>query len=76
VLREGLSVALIGAGIGAAIALAVSRLWASLLAGVGATDPATIASAVLTLMVVCAVAVLLPARRAAAADPAREIRGD
>lgn len=76
VLREGLGVALIGAGVGLLAALAGGRLIAVLLHGVTPTDAATLAAAVTALLGVCAMAVLFPARRAAGADPARELRAE
>ncbi len=76
VLREGLRVAGFGAGVGLIAALAGGRLVATLLHGVTPTDGATLAGAVAALLAVCAAAVLLPARRAAGADPAGELRAE
>ena len=57
-----------------ALALAVSRFAASLLYGVSATDMATFIVVPALLLAVAALAVLLPARRAARTDPLAALR--
>ena len=52
VVRQGISMAVVGAVIGVAGALALSRWMQGLLFGVTATDPATLAAVVATLLVV------------------------
>jgi putative ABC transport system permease protein len=52
----------------------VSRFAASLLYGVSATDPLTFIVVPTLLLAVAALAVLLPARRAARTDPLRALR--
>ncbi len=74
VAAQGLAVAGIGVAIGSALALAVSRFAASLLYGVGATDMATFIVVPALLLAVAALAVLLPARRAARTDPLAALR--
>jgi ABC-type antimicrobial peptide transport system permease subunit len=69
-------VAVVGAAIGLLATLAGGRLVAALLYGVSPTNAATLAGAVAALLAVCATAVLLPALRAARADPARELRAE
>jgi ABC-type antimicrobial peptide transport system permease subunit len=61
----------VGAGIvsGLAGALALSRVLESMLFGVGSRDPGVFVAVALTLMLVAAVAIALPARRAARLDP-------
>ena len=74
VIRKGVNLALIGTAIGLVGCLAVTRLVSSLLYGVTPTDPWTIASASLLLVVVTILASWLPARRAARVDPMEALR--
>jgi ABC-type antimicrobial peptide transport system permease subunit len=60
----------VGIGLGAACALALSRLMASLLFGVTASDPATFVGVSILLAGVALFACYLPARRAVAIDVA------
>jgi putative ABC transport system permease protein len=76
VLQQGLRLTLIGIVIGVPIALAVTRLMSSLLFGVTATDPATIAAVVLLVLGGAFAACWLPARRAAKVDPVVALRAD
>lgn len=74
VLRQGLLVACAGIVVGLGAAAAATRLMASLLFDVSAHDPATFAIAALILTAVSLAATYVPARRAAAIDPARALR--
>ena len=74
VLRQGLALAIAGAGAGLLGALLVTRLLSKLLYGVTPTDPATFGIAVLLLLAVAGVASWLPARRAARTDPMLALR--
>jgi putative ABC transport system permease protein len=74
VVREGLIVTLVGIGIGIGAAFGLTRLLASQLYGVTATDPLTIAVVVLLLTAVAMLACVIPARRAAQADPLSALR--
>jgi predicted permease len=76
VLREGMAVALAGAGVGLAAAFVLARGMASLLFGVSAFDPLTFASVPLLLLLAALLACYLPARRAAAVDPAATLRSE
>ncbi|MBA3258692.1 MAG: ABC transporter permease [Gemmatimonadales bacterium] len=76
VVYRALSLTLIGVAIGLAGAWGLTRLIASLLFGVSATDPATFAGIALLLTIVALAASLLPARRAALADPLLALRGE
>jgi predicted permease len=74
VLRRGMSLTLLGVAIGVAVALAVTRLAASLLVHVSATDPLVFAAAPLFLAAVALAANYLPARRATRIDPIDALR--
>jgi len=76
VVRQGLTLAGIGAAIGLAGALAMSRLISSLLYGIAPYDPVTLGGVTLGLLVVAAVASWLPAMRAARIDPIEALRAE
>ena len=61
-------------GVGAAIALV--RLVSSRLYGVSGADPLTLAASAALLIVVAAIAALIPARRAATVDPIVALRSE
>jgi putative ABC transport system permease protein len=69
VVWRGMSLALIGAAIGLAAALALTRVMKNLLFNVNATDPATFALVALLLVGVALIAIYIPARRATKVDP-------
>ena len=76
VVREAVVLVALGIVVGAAGALALSRVMESLLYEVSATDPATLAVVVAVLGVVGAVAAWVPARRATRVDPLIALRSD
>jgi putative ABC transport system permease protein len=76
VVRQGLSMALVGTAIGVAGAVALSRWIEALLFGVSATDPATFAVVVGTLLAVAAIACYIPAWRATRVDPTTALRAE
>ena len=73
-MREGMTLVVVGAVMGLVLGLAATRLLAALLFGVRAADPLTFVGAPLLLLAVGAVASLLPARRASRIDPARVLK--
>ena len=74
VLGEGTRMALIGAAVGLAASLGLTRLMAKQLFGVSAHDPLTYVSVALLLMLVAIVACYIPARRAMRVDPMTSLR--
>ena len=76
IVGEAFALVGIGIAIGIAGALALSRVLASLLHGVTATDPASFALAACTLLAVGVLASWLPAHRAARVDPIAALRMD
>jgi len=74
VLRSGMWMTGIGLLIGFGGALALTRLLASLLFGVGERDPVTMATVAATLGLVALLACYLPARRATRVDPMVALR--
>lgn len=76
VINEGLALTATGVAIGIVGALLLGRVVSSLLFGVSARDPITLAGVAATLAVIALFASWLPARRAARVDPLIAIRGD
>ena len=74
VVREGTALALLGIGVGLAGALALGRLLETLLFGVSATDPATLAAVAAGLALLALLATWIPARRASRVDPVIALR--
>jgi putative ABC transport system permease protein len=74
VVRQGLTLGLLGVAIGAGGALAMSRIIGSLLYGTGAGDPFTYLVVSVTFLVIAIVASYVPARRAAQLDPGVALR--
>jgi predicted permease len=74
ILRQSLTVVIIGVAIGIPCALSANRLLVSLLYGVKASDPITAVLAVLTMTGVAVIAGYLPAARAARIDPNKALR--
>jgi putative ABC transport system permease protein len=76
ILRQGMGLALIGAGIGLALAFGGTRLLKSVLYGVSAADPFTFATVAFLLAAVALLACWLPAYRAARVDPMVALRNE
>ena len=76
VLGESLRLAAAGLALGMLLAFAGSRWLTALLYGVAAVDFAIYAGAALLMTLACAGATLLPARRAAKADPLTALRSE
>jgi putative ABC transport system permease protein len=74
IVRQGLSLVLIGTGLGLVIALALTRVLKSLLFGISATDPLTFTVIVTLMMFVGFLACYLPARKATKVDPLVALR--
>jgi predicted permease len=76
VLREALLIAAAGGGIGCVLAAAASRILATQLFGVSATDPATFGAASGLMLLTALVAGWAPAHAASRIDPIEALRQD
>jgi len=74
VIKQGMSLVLVGVVIGVAGAYAVTRTIRSLLFEVGTTDPLTFVAVLLLLVAVGFIACYVPARRATKVDPLEALR--
>jgi putative ABC transport system permease protein len=76
IVGEGARLALVGTGFGLLAALALTRLLASQLYHVSATDPQVFGAVALLLIAIALIACWLPARRAARVNPMMALRED
>ncbi len=74
VVRQGMTLALIGTGLGLIAAFLLTKLISSLLFSVSAADPLTYAVISLLLFAVALLACFIPARRATRVDPMVALR--
>ena len=74
--RQGLVLAVTGAGLGLLAAAGLTSLMKSLLFGVTALDPVTYAAVAAVLIAAAALASYIPSRRATAVDPTHALRAD
>ena len=76
VLREGMTLALAGIGIGLVGAFLTARALSAFLFGVGASDPLTFAGVAVLLLAVATAASYIPSRRALGVDPVIALRAE
>ena len=76
VLKQGITIAVIGIVVGVAGALALSRITQTLLFGVDPADPLTFGIVIGVIALVATAACLIPMRRATRVDPLTAIRAD
>lgn len=76
IVGQGMRLAAVGTALGLAGALAAARLLRGLLYDLSPVDPVAFTVVPLTLMGVAALAVYLPARRAAAVDPMKTLKSE
>ena len=74
VLRQGIVLAIVGAAVGVAVALGVTRYLATMLYNVHPGDPVTMVSVAILLTLVAFAACYIPARRATHVDPLIALR--
>jgi ABC-type antimicrobial peptide transport system permease subunit len=76
IIGQGLRLSIGGIVLGVIAAIALTRVMASLLVGVSATDPATYASMAVLFTLIATVAAWIPARRAAGLNPNVALRDE
>jgi putative ABC transport system permease protein len=76
VMKQGVGMAAIGAGMGLIGAWATQRLTSGILFGISPVDPVTFAGGAAFLIVVAGIASAIPGARTMAIDPALALRGD
>ena len=76
VVRQGMTMTLIGLALGLVGVIALSRVMVGLVYGVSPTDPFTFAGVSMVLLVVALLACLIPARRATRVDPIVALRSE
>jgi putative ABC transport system permease protein len=74
VIRQGISFALVSLVVGSLVAVALARVVAAMLVGVGPADPVVYAAATLFTVIVTLASAAIPAWRALRVDPAVALR--
>jgi putative ABC transport system permease protein len=73
-IKQGMTLVMVGVGLGLSGAFALTRVMTSLLFAVGAKDPLTFAAVAVLLSLIALLACYIPARRAAHVDPLIALR--
>ena len=76
VMKQGLGIAAVGVGIGALLALGAAKAVTGALYGISFVDPLAWGAAIGSLLLVTALANLIPARRASIVDPSSALRSE
>ena len=76
IVTQGMRMVMLGLILGLTGAFALTRVFGSLLLGVGTTDPLTFAGVTILLVFIALLACLVPARRATRVDPLVALRYD
>jgi predicted permease len=76
IMREGVTLAAAGIGLGLLGAVLAARAISTFLFGIPATDPLTLTSVAVLLLAVAALATYIPSRRALGVDPVTALRSD
>jgi predicted permease len=76
IVKQGMTLAIVGLGIGLLASLGLTRLMESLLFGVSANDPLTFGVVTLLIVGVAILACWIPARRASRVDPMTALRNE
>jgi len=74
IVGHGMRLSVAGVAVGLFAAIVLTRVMATMLVGVKATDPPTFAAMVVLFLAIAAFSSWLPARRAAALDPTTALR--
>ena len=76
ILNSGAKLAALGCGLGLIGSLAVSRLLGSMLFNVSATDPLILGTSIAVMIALSLIACIVPAQRAASANPVDALRAE
>jgi ABC-type antimicrobial peptide transport system permease subunit len=76
IVREGVTLTVIGLALGVLLAAGATRFMQSLLIGIAPLDPWSFGAAALALLLVAVVASAVPARRALGVDPVTALRAE